>query len=164
MSTNTENKTTKEDQKSEEQTVNDKPTPEEVMRVFFSDNPEKPHDNFHWVLFENGTFYSWKKQEHKDTDALLEEALRKSREAYLIQFKNNDDVATIALPEFNHPVIMVLSCLGNQIGWIIVSESKVWPATDQQWAAVGYVARQRYELDCEQNHVIAASFPLPKKQ
>jgi hypothetical protein len=135
----------------------DIPTSTSVMRHFFADEPDK--ENFEWILFENGTYYLWKKEKPLDPDDMIEEALKMSREAYLIQFKNNDDVGTICLSEFGHPTYIVMSCLQYKIGWVIVGKTKQWATKDNELAAIGYLARTMYEMDCEQNHIIATSFP-----
>lgn len=137
----------------------EKPNADDVMRYFFAYNPEQ--DNYDWILFENGTYYLWPKKEgqENDPDDMIEETLKLSREAHLIQYKNNDDVGCIPLTEYGHPTYIVMSCLRHKIGWIIIGHTKEWASNDSQTAAICYLGRQRYELDCEQNHIIATSFP-----
>lgn len=54
---------------------------------------------------------------------------------------------------------MVLSGLRQQVGWIVVGKTGKWAETDQELAAVGYLARTKYEMDCEENKLLATSFP-----
>lgn len=141
-------------------TADERPGAKEVMEYFFAYNQNQ--ENYEWVLFENGTYYLWPKKEGEthDPDDLIEDALKLSREAHLIQYKNNDDVGCIELTEYGHPTYIVMSCLRYKIGWVIIGHTKEWASNDSQKAAICYLARQRYELDCEQNHIIATSFPF----
>jgi hypothetical protein len=82
-----------------------------------------------------------------------------SKNAHLLNYKDNDCVTIIDYPEFGHPTYVVLSCLHKKIGWIIIAKDNVWAKTEQQQAAVGYLARTLYEMDCEESHVLATSFP-----
>lgn len=140
------------------------PTTTDLMKVFFADS-EHHNDNYHWVLFKHGTFYTWPKVRGitPDYDGLIEEALKLSRECHIIQYKNNDEVGIIEVTEMGHPCFIVTSCMKQKIGWAIVGQSEKWPETEQQSAAVGYTARAKYELDCHENKIIAASFPYKVK-
>jgi len=82
-----------------------------------------------------------------------------SSEAELLKYDDNDCVTVLKYPEFGHPTYVVLSCLRQKIGWIVIGETNVWADTEQAEAAVGYLARARYELDCEEHQVLGTSFP-----
>lgn len=120
-------------------------------------------DDAHWVLFENGTFYTFPKNEfpiaEEGGDDLVARALEMSKNAELLKYNDNDCVTVLKYPEFNHPTYVVLSCLRQKIGWIVIGKTDVWADTEQQLAAVGYLARTHYEMDCEENKIKATSFP-----
>uniref|UniRef100_A0A6C0BNR5 Uncharacterized protein n=1 Tax=viral metagenome TaxID=1070528 RepID=A0A6C0BNR5_9ZZZZ len=122
----------------------------------------KPDDNVHWVLFKNGTFYTFPKSEFPENtlspDDLVARALDMSKGAELLKYNDNDCVTVLPYREFGHPTYVVLSCLRQKIGWVIVGETDKWAETEQQEAAVGYVARTKYEMDCEENVILATSF------
>jgi len=135
----------------------------DVMKEVFRDM-DKP-DDAHWVLFQNGTFYTFPKVDFpaKDSaefsgDDLVARALDMSKNAELLKYTDNDCVTVLKYPEFNHPTYVVLSCLRQRIGWIIIGKTDVWADTEQQLAAVGYLARTHYEMDCEENKILATSF------
>lgn len=120
-------------------------------------------DDCHWVLMANGTFYTFPKRDFPDivrvADDLVARALDMSKNTELLKYTENDCVTVLDYPEFGHPTYVVLSCLRQKIGWIIVGKTNEWAKTDQQKAAVGYLARTHYEMDCEENKIIATSFP-----
>lgn len=139
------------------------PTPVEVMRTIFKDlPPPEGADNCHWVLFNNGTFYTWPKAEVGEQcsgDDLTARALDMSKNAHLLNYDDNDCVSVLPYRDYwAHPTYLVLSCLRQKVGWVIVGESPEWAATEQQEAAVGYLARTRYEMDCQENKIVAASW------
>lgn len=145
-----------------------KPTPVEVMTEVFRDLGKG--DDVHWVLMKHGTFYTFPKSECKkgkefDGNELLAKVKKMSSDAILSERDDGDHVAVLAYRDlWPHPTYIVLSCLRQAIGWVIVGETPHWAETEQQEAAVGYLARTRYEMDCEENRVVAASwpdFPLP---
>lgn len=135
-----------------------KPSPITVMQHEFRDLG-KP-DDCHWILFSSGTFYTFLKSDCKpfDGDELVAKALDMSSRATLADMDESDCVSYIPLREYGHPTFIVLSCLGPRIGWVIVSKSPHWPETEQQEAAVGYLGRTLYELDCKENKIVATSF------
>lgn len=148
--------------------VTSKPNLIQVITEVFRDM-DGATDNCHWVLMRNGTFYTFFKKDHplhrsadghlEGGDELVGRVLEMSKAASLLDRDDNDCVTVMPFREFGHPVYVVLSCLRQAIGWIMISETDVWAETEQQLAAVGYAARQRYELDCEQNDILATSFP-----
>jgi hypothetical protein len=121
-------------------------------------------DDCHWVLFENGTFYTFPKSEFPvdtfDANDLVARALEMSDNAELLKYTDNDCVTVLKYPEFNHPTYVVLSCLRQKIGWIVIGKTNVWAETEQQLASVGYLARTHYEMDCKENKILATSFPF----
>jgi len=136
-----------------------------VMNEVFRDiepEPGKQNDNMHWVLFKNGTFYTFPKDEHPTEtfsgDDLAARALDLSKNAELLKYNDNDCVTVLPYREFGHPTYVVLSCLRQKIGWVIVGKTDTWAKTEQEEAAVGYLARTKYEMDCEENQIIATSF------
>lgn len=134
-----------------------KPTPEEVVREVFKDLGKG--DDVEWVLFKNGTFYTFPKVEAFSGDDLAAQALQMSQEAELLKHDGADEVSVLPYNDiWTHPTFIVFSCLRQKIGWVIVGEDSVWPETEQQLASVGYAARQRAELDWEENKIIATSF------
>lgn len=141
-----------------------KPTREQVMREIFKDivvDGVFSDDNVHWVLFEHGTFYTFPKSETQkaDGDDLVAQALQMSQDAHLLKYDDNDSVTVLPYNDlWSHPTYLVLSCLRQHIGWIVVAESPEWAHTEQQQAAVGYYARTMYEMDCHENKVVATSF------
>jgi hypothetical protein len=123
-------------------------------------------DDAHWVLFQNGTFYTFPKQEFPNLknqpgagDDLVARALDMSKNAELLKYNDNDCVTVLKYPEFHHPTYVVLSCLRQKIGWIVIGKTETWADTEQQLAAVGYLARTHYEMDCHENKILATSFP-----
>lgn len=138
-----------------------KPTPVEVMREVFKDMGEG--DDCEWVLFNNGTFYTFPKSElgaNFSGDDLVARALDMSQGVHLLSYDDNDCVTVMPFNDvWTHPTYVVLSCLRQKVGWVIVGESPVWAENEQQEAAVGYLARTRYEMDAQENKVVATSFP-----
>jgi len=125
-------------------------------------------DDAHWVLFENGTFYTFPKKDFPADvkwlaegggDDLVGRALDMSKNAELLKYTDNDCVTVLKYPEFHHPTYVVLSCLRQKIGWIVIGKTETWADTEQQLAAVGYLARTHYEMDCQENKILATSFP-----
>ena len=134
-----------------------------VMRKVFEDIEGPANDNCHWILFNNGTFYTFPKAEfgeQPDTNDLLGRALTMCKEASLISYDNNDCVRYYPYREEfgGHPVYVILSVLGSKLGWIVVGKTRQWAETEQEEAAVGYLARTKYELDCEEQKVLATSW------
>ena len=141
------------------QIVCGKPTIVQVARTYFADHGDS--NDFHWVLLANGTFYTFPKTElgpDFDRDDLIAQVEEMSSKAVLCDYKDWECTTYIPLLQFGYPTFCILSCLRQKIGWLIVGESPVWPKTEQQQAAVCYVGRMKYELDCQENKIIAASF------
>lgn len=140
-----------------------RPSPIEVMREIFKDLGQP--DDVHWVLMKHGTFYTFPKSETSastfDGNVLLSQALQMSQDAVLINYDDGDVVQVLPYQDlWSHPTYLIFSCLRQKIGWVIVSEGAQWAATEQQLAAVGYLARTRYELDAEQGEIIATSWEI----
>lgn len=141
-----------------------KPTKEQVARHFFKD--EGNSGDMHWVLLNNGTIYTFLKTKYPDVgrvkgagDLLIAQVLDKSKKAELESYDGNDKVGVVQIDEFEHPVYVVKTILGISLCIIVVAETNKAAETEQQLAAVGYLARAMYQMDCEENKVIAASFP-----
>ena len=142
-----------------------KPTQLEVIQRLLADTPDNLYgDNCHWVLFKNGTFYTFAKTlwtntgKKFDGDELVAQVLEMSAKAILCDQEAWECVRYLPCREYSHPTHVVLSCLGMKLGWVVIGETSVWPSTEQQEAAVGYVARTLYEMDCQENHIVATSF------
>jgi len=138
------------------------PTPVQVMEFTFRDM-DKP-DDCHWVLFNHGTFYTFPKRDCKkgkdfSGDELVAKALEMSSKAILCDYKDWDCCGYYPIRELGHPSYIISSGLGTRLGWVIVGKTEKWPETEQQEAGVCYAARALYELDCQENHVVACSFP-----
>lgn len=136
-----------------------KPTQEEVMREVFKDLGQG--DDVHWVLFKNGSFYTFPKitGQPVDGDDLAGQALTMSQEAELLKHDGADDVQVLPYRDlWTHPTFVVLSCLRQKIGWVVIGTSDQWPENDDQLASVGYVARTNCELDWKENEIVATSF------
>ena len=140
---------------------NSVPTVTRVMEVVFKDLGEP--DDVHWILFGNGTFYTFLKTEYgdsTDTNDLLGRALTMCKDATLLSYDDNDCVTVLPYNDQwpHHPVYIVLSTLRARLGWVVIGKTNKWAETDQELASVGYLARTNYELDCEEQNVIATSW------
>jgi len=137
------------------------PTTTEVLTELLRD--EGKGDDYHWVLFNNGTFYTFPKKDLArdfSGDDLVAQALEMSKTAHLLNYQDWDCVAVQKIDDiYKHPVYMILSGLRQKIAWIVVGKTEKWAETDQELSAVGYLARTKYEMDCEENKIIATSFP-----
>ena len=136
------------------------PTPVEVMREIFKDLGQP--DDVYWVLMKHGTFYTFNKREcgpNVDKQLLVEQALQLSQDAALVNHDGNDTVQVFSYQDlWSHPTYLVLSCLRQKIGWVVIAEGNKWAETEQESAAVGLVARTRYELDCQESTIVATSW------
>lgn len=142
----------------------DKPTMEQVARYFFADQGNS--GDMHWVLFNNGTIYTELKSKYPEVgrvkgagDLLVAKILDKSRKAELETFDGNDKVGVYRIDEFSHPTYIIKTILQERLCIIVVGETKIEALSEQQLAAVGYLGRAKYQMDCEENKIIATSFP-----
>lgn len=138
-----------------------KPTPQEVMATVFRDLGEP--DDVHWVLLSHGTFYTFPKSEavaNKWTkEDIMDKVTQMCDEATLVSCEDGDSVGVLPYQDMwpNHPTYIVLSCLRQKIGWVVITETEAWAETEQQKAAIGYAARTMYELDCHEKVIVASS-------
>lgn len=140
------------------------PTKVEVMEELFRDKGD-PQDDYYWVLFRHGTFYSVPKSAFAgkifDGDDFVAHVLQMSNDSILSDRDDGDEVAVYALRDlWTHPTFMVLSPLRQALGWVVVADTKDchWPTNDDESKQVGYLARTLYELDCRESSIIATNF------
>ena len=107
----------------------DVPTTEQVMRFVFRDLGKD--DDCHWLLMNNGTFYTWPKNaagvgEVTPGSILEAEALDKCGRAALCDYDNNDCVSILPYRDVwpHHPVYGVFSVLREKLGWVIIGKTK----------------------------------------
>lgn len=136
------------------------PTPTEVMQEVFKEMGAD--DDCYWVLMSHGTFYTFPRRDWQnkfDGDEIVGRVLQMCKDAVL---SNHDDGDCVTVMEYRdlwtHPTFIVLSCLRQKLGWVVVAESSKWPETEQQSSAVGYLARTHYEMDCHEASIVATNF------